>query len=70
MRKTVERLGERDGWSCRLCGGDVDRGLYWPNVNAGSVDHVLPVKLGGTDDGANLQLAHLGCNIRKGATLV
>lgn len=66
-RAWVERLGERDGWVCHLCGLGVDRNLYWPNVEAGSVDHIIPVVKGGTDAPVNLALSHLTCNVARGA---
>lgn len=65
-RATVERLGKDRGWVCRLCGGEIDSTLYWPNPLAGSVDHVIPASLGGSDDWDNLQLAHLTCNVSRG----
>lgn len=67
-RSWVERLGERDGWTCHLCGEPVDRKLYWPHGLAGSVDHVIPVKAGGDDSPENLALAHLTCNVSRGVT--
>lgn len=69
-RAWVERLGKRDGWNCHLCGQPVDPSEYWPNSRAGSVDHIVPVSLGGDDAGTNLALAHLGCNTgRKNSPL-
>lgn len=32
-----------------------------------TTDHIKPRSAGGTNDPANLQLAHFGCNTRKGA---
>jgi 5-methylcytosine-specific restriction endonuclease McrA len=31
-----------------------------------SLDHIVPVSLGGTHTWANVQLAHLRCNVSKG----
>jgi 5-methylcytosine-specific restriction endonuclease McrA len=31
-----------------------------------TIDHVIPVSQGGTDDLANLKLAHMICNAKKG----
>lgn len=67
-RATVERLARIHGWFCYLCFDPIDAGLYWPNTKAGSVDHVLAVVKGGTDDLDNLGLACLGCNLAKGTT--
>lgn len=69
-RAVVERLAKRDGWRCHLCAGDIDGGLYWPNRHAGSVDHIIPVFHGGTDGYENLALAHLTCNVSRGARLL
>jgi 5-methylcytosine-specific restriction endonuclease McrA len=46
----------RDMWTCAWCGQDAD-----------TVDHVIPVKKGGTDDPDNLVAACKRCNFSKGA---
>ena len=51
---------ERDGGLCGICGLPVER-------SEESLDHVLPLAAGGTHESANVQLAHLLCNLRKGA---
>lgn len=58
---------ERDGTLCRLCGEPVDMTLVYPNPFSKSVDHVIPLSRGGAHDPSNCQLAHLRCNIQKGA---
>jgi 5-methylcytosine-specific restriction endonuclease McrA len=63
---TIERLGERDGWRCHLCRRKVDPNLRAPHPRSRSFDHLTPVSLGGTDEPANLRLAHLRCNISRG----
>lgn len=65
-RAWVELLGNEDGWVCWLCGAAVDQALYWPNRFAGSVDHVVHVSHGGSDDRSNLRLAHVTCNTSRG----
>jgi 5-methylcytosine-specific restriction endonuclease McrA len=60
-------VAERDGWRCQLCGASVDRERTHPDPWSGSLDHIVPLARGGTNDFANLQLAHLGCNLSKGA---
>lgn len=57
---------ERDGWICQLCLGPVDSSLPWPHRLSKSLDHIVPVVLGGGHTRLNTQLAHLSCNIRKG----
>lgn len=57
----------RDGWICQLCMEPVDRDLKHPDPMSPSLDHILPLSLGGAHTMANVQLAHLACNVRKGA---
>ena len=57
---------ERDGWVCNICSGPVDRDLSWPDPLSPSLDHVLPLSLGGHHTMENVALAHLSCNVRKG----
>jgi hypothetical protein len=69
---TVERVGiryvaERDQCRCGLCGGRVNMALRVPHPKAPTVDHVVPLSLGGSHTKANLQLAHFICNSLKGA---
>lgn len=51
----------RDNHSCRYCGGTA------PDVVL-TVDHVVPVALGGTDDASNLVAACKDCNSGKAAS--
>lgn len=56
---------ERDRGRCGLCRKRVGRTFRWPDQRAASLDHVIPLAKGGRDEAANVQLAHLGCNIKK-----
>jgi 5-methylcytosine-specific restriction protein A len=47
----------RDNHACRSCGASADL----------SIDHVLPISKGGTNDLTNLQTLCRPCNVRKGA---
>jgi 5-methylcytosine-specific restriction endonuclease McrA len=58
---------QRDGWTCRLCGAPVDRTLRSPHPLAPSLDHIVPLSAGGTHEPANVQLAHVVCNVAKGS---
>jgi 5-methylcytosine-specific restriction endonuclease McrA len=58
---------ERDGWRCKICGRKVDREMKHPDPMSASLDHIMPISLGGQHIRSNCQLAHLGCNSRKGA---
>ncbi|MEL7043064.1 MAG: HNH endonuclease [Pseudomonadota bacterium] len=57
---------------CALCGRAMLRNRFetvharlWAKHRA-TIDHILPVSKGGTDDPGNLQLAHAQCNKVKG----
>jgi len=57
---------ERDKWVCQICQIKVDKNLKWPNQLSPSLDHIIPLSGGGNHTEDNVQLAHLGCNIRAG----
>lgn len=57
---------ERDEWVCGICSTLVDRKLAYPDPMSPSLDHVLPLSLGGHHAMENVTLAHLSCNVRKG----
>lgn len=59
------RIAARDSWLCALCGRPVDPELRWPDPLSASLDHVVPVSRGGSDEDDNVQLAHQRCNNRK-----
>jgi hypothetical protein len=63
---TPDGIYKRDGWRCQLCDGKVDRRLKFPHPRSPSIDHVIPIACGGTDEAANVQLAHFRCNVSKG----
>lgn len=61
-------LGEiyrRDRGVCQLCKTRVGRKYKWPHGRSPSLDHIVPVSIGGSDAARNIQLAHLGCNMKK-----
>ncbi|MDP9396578.1 MAG: HNH endonuclease [Actinomycetota bacterium] len=66
---TLDQLGERDGWRCWICGGDVDRAAPRSGPGSPSIDHVLPRARGGTSERGNLRLAHRWCNGQRGSRL-
>lgn len=66
-----ERLAifERDDYVCAICGEAIDPQLNWPHRLCATVDHIIPLRRGGTDEPDNLQAAHRGCNVSKGRRL-
>jgi endogenous inhibitor of DNA gyrase (YacG/DUF329 family) len=55
----------RDKWMCGICGEPVDPELRHPDPRCVSLDHIIPVSHGGSNDLWNLRLTHLVCNLRR-----
>lgn len=64
IRRT--EIGERDGWRCGICRKRVDPGLLYPDLMSPSLDHVIPLSLGGPHVAANVRITHLTCNNLRG----
>jgi hypothetical protein len=66
----VKRLRVRDGDVCWLC---QTRSLFLPErstiLGIATIDHVLPVSMGGSNDDENLRLSHLLCNNIRGTSI-
>lgn len=60
-KRTRFEVLRRDNHACRYCGGSA------PDVKL-TVDHVMPVALGGSDDPTNLVTACKDCNAGKTST--
>lgn len=63
----AERLAvfERDDWTCQLCGEAIPQGLSYPHALYPSIDHRIPLALGGERAESNWQAAHFRCNSVK-----
>src|SRR5215469_2127600 len=63
----IDRLEilNRDNWVCHICSCPIGQSHVWPDGRMGSMDHVVPVSMGGPHTRGNLRAAHLRCNIRK-----
>jgi hypothetical protein len=59
-------IGERDGWVCGICHEPIDPTLCFPNQQSPSLDHIVPLALGGTHTRANSRITHWICNVRRG----
>lgn len=66
----IEKIYERDKWTCQICGEKVDNSLTWPNPMSATIDHIIPLSKGGTHTKDNVQLAHASCNISKSDKLI
>lgn len=66
--ETIQRrdIYGRDGWTCGICSEPVDQNVRYPDPMSASLDHVVPISLGGNHVAANLRCAHLICNMRRG----
>lgn len=64
------QLAERDQWQCKLCNQAISKDAkhYKGNLHlqGPSLDHIVPVSLGGTHTWDNVQLAHYYCNSIRG----
>lgn len=56
---------DRDGWRCGICSKRIDPTFAYPDQRSVSLDHVVPLARGGSHTKANVQAAHLQCNLRK-----
>lgn len=59
---------ERDGWICQIpgCGTPVNRAARRLDSDGATIDHVIPLSLGGADEACNVVTAHWRCNREKG----
>lgn len=65
-RIPLSRIYQRDRGVCQLCGKRISRRFAPPDPRSATLDHIVPLSLGGRHASENVQLAHFGCNARKG----
>ena len=53
---------ERDGWRCGICRKRIGKSFKHPHPRSASIDHIIPLSMGGDDTAANKRAAHLACN--------
>jgi len=58
-------VAERDAWTCQICGIPIDREALPVDPFAASIDHIMRVRDGGSDDIENLRLTHRWCNLAR-----
>lgn len=57
-----KRLYRAQAGLCALCAFPMIRSPKWPTPAIVSLDHIIPLKLGGPDMPENIRAAHQGCN--------
>jgi hypothetical protein len=62
---TLAEIAQRDRYRCGLCRTRVAMTQVVPHPRSPTIDHVLPLAVGGQDVRANVQLAHFSCNVAK-----
>jgi 5-methylcytosine-specific restriction endonuclease McrA len=64
----IDRLSvfERDNWICYLCNQTIDSTLRFPDRMAATIEHIIPLALGGTHTYDNVAASHALCNFKKG----
>jgi 5-methylcytosine-specific restriction endonuclease McrA len=65
----VRLIYQRDGYKCKMCGvkvvkGHNNRGEYRKNL--ASIDHIIPLSMGGPHSPENCQTLCVECNSKKG----
>lgn len=50
---------------CRICRRSINYSLKWPHLLSPSIEHILPLSLGGDNRLDNLTHTHLWCNIKR-----
>lgn len=61
---------DRDRWCCHICGEVVRQDVPRTHKDGATIDHVVPLSLGGADEPANVATAHGRCNRAKSAKVL
>lgn len=62
-------LFEKHDWMCCLCGKKINRYLRVPNWGAATIEHIIPISMGGQHIWENVAPAHYYCNMTKGNSM-
>lgn len=62
---STKKLAKMQNWDCHLCGGKISKTAKWPHPDSLSLDHLIPLSLGGEHSYYNCVAAHLRCNFLK-----
>lgn len=64
-RIDLKQLRQRDGDRCHLCKRKVNARVHYNHNDYPSVDHLIPLSVGGSHAWQNVALAHRGCNSKR-----
>ena len=59
-------IAKRDKYKCHICRKRVNMNLEHNDKYSPTMDHLIPISLGGDHSYANIRLAHRTCNSSKG----
>lgn len=62
-KKLRQQIFEEENWKCAYCGKDIDE-------SNGSIDHIVPLSRGGSDDRDNLTASCRQCNMQKADKII
>lgn len=63
---TEEEIYKRDGYVCQICKKPVAMNESVPHHRAPTLDHIIPLSLGGNHTRDNVRLTHFICNSKRG----
>lgn len=66
----ASRVYKRDKYRCYICGVKVVPGAPSTQLNAATLDHIIPFKHGGKESYSNVRTCCRSCNSKKGAKLI
>ncbi len=67
---SIEVLYKRDQGKCQRCDRKLTLSSKVPNKRAPTIDHIIPLSLGGKHEWSNVQLMGFRCNLLKGNGIV
>jgi hypothetical protein len=62
---SLQDILDWDNWVCGPCGVPIPKAVPTNHVLAGTVDHIVPRREGGSEEPNNLQATHRRCNSAK-----
>lgn len=60
---------EAHRWTCYVCKKPIDRRLRFPHFMAATIEHIVPLSMGGTHTWDNVAASHARCNWERGNSI-